>query len=142
MSLVYKQVDSVETQALVELYSSVGWTNYTKAPDVLTAGVAASHWVLTAWEQTADSEHLVGLIRIVGDGKTIAYIQDILVDPSYQRRGIGTELMRRALEESEGIRQVVLMTDDTPKTRAFYYSHGFKTGEEYKGLAFAKYDFG
>ena len=31
--------------------------------------------VLTAW----DDEKLVGLIRVIGDGYTIIYIQDILI---------------------------------------------------------------
>ena len=34
-----------------------------------------------------DEDRLVGLIRVVGDGLTIVFIQDLLVYPQYQRQG-------------------------------------------------------
>ncbi len=58
--------------------------------------------VLAAWE---DGE-LAGLIRAVGDGATIVFIQDILVAPERQRRGIGTALLRALLERFNGVRQI------------------------------------
>ena len=76
---------------------------------------------LAAWE---DGE-LAGLIRAVGDGATIVFIQDILVAPERQRRGIGTALLRAVLERFNGVRQIELTTDDTPETAAFYRSLGF-----------------
>jgi len=36
---------------------------------------------------------LVGMGRVVGDGAMYFYIQDVIVDPSYQKLGIGTALM-------------------------------------------------
>ena len=65
------------------------------------------------------------LIRAVGDGATILFIQDILVAPERQRRGIGTALLRAVLERFNGVRQIELTTDDTPETAAFYRSLGF-----------------
>lgn len=70
---------------------------------------------------------LVGLIRVVGDGQTIVFVQDILVHPSCQRRGIGTALLKEVLKRYSHVRQIELTTDDTPKTRAFYESVGFRT---------------
>ena len=64
------------------------------------------------------------MIRTVGDGQTIIYIQDILVLPDYQRRGIGTALARAVLERFREVRQIVLSTDNTPQTNAFYESPG------------------
>ena len=46
-----------------------------------------------AWE----SERLVGAVRVLTDGYFFATVPEILVDPDYQRRGIGRELMFRAL---------------------------------------------
>lgn len=40
-----------------------------------------------------DHSQLVGLIRVVGDGLTFIYVQDLLVNSAYQRRGIGTKLI-------------------------------------------------
>jgi len=36
---------------------------------------------------------LIGMGRVVGDGAMYFYIQDVIVDPSYQKQGLGTELM-------------------------------------------------
>lgn len=38
---------------------------------------------------------LVGMGRVVGDGAMYFYIQDVVVDPSYQKQGIGAALMAK-----------------------------------------------
>jgi len=45
-----------------------------------------------------DGERLVGAVRVMTDGYFFATVPESLVDPDYQRRGIGRELMFRALE--------------------------------------------
>ena len=47
-----------------------------------------------------DGARLVGSIRILTDGYFFATIPEILVDPEYQRRGIGQRLMELALERA------------------------------------------
>ncbi|HEV8217907.1 MAG TPA: GNAT family N-acetyltransferase [Gemmatimonadaceae bacterium] len=47
-----------------------------------------------------DGSRLVGSIRILTDGYFFATIPEILVDPEYQRRGIGQRLMVLALERA------------------------------------------
>lgn len=116
----YKTYDETE---ILGLYASMGWTAYTEQPESLRRGFEASLLVLAAYEDGA----LVGLIRVVGDGQTIVFVQDILVHPSCQRRGIGTALLKEVLKRYSHVRQIELMTDDTPKTRAFYESVGFRT---------------
>ena len=116
----YKTYDETE---ILGLYASVGLTAYTEQPESLRRGFEASLLVLAAYEDGA----LVGLIRVVGDGQTIVFVQDILVHPSCQRRGIGTALLKEVLKRYSHVRQIELTTDDTPKTRAFYESVGFRT---------------
>ncbi|MGC5617183.1 GNAT family N-acetyltransferase [Georgenia sp. Z1491] len=121
------QLDDTPTRAeLIELYDAVGWTAYTREPDRLAAAVAGSAAVATA----RDSGRLVGLARVVGDGHTIAYLQDILVAPSHRRRGIAGELFRRVLAPFAHVRQQVLITDDEPGQRAFYEAMGFRAAHE------------
>ena len=93
--------------------------------------------VITAW----DGERLVGLVRAVGDGYTIVYIQDILVSPSYQRQGIGTRLLGHLLDIYKDVRQKVLMTDNQPDTVSFYTKNGFVPVEKYGGVSFVNYTF-
>ncbi len=40
----------------------------------------------------------IGMGRIVGDGAIYFYIQDIVVTPEYQKRGIGTEILHTLFE--------------------------------------------
>lgn len=106
---------------ILPLYAQVGWTAYTQDPSALEQGFRHSLLVLAAYEQDA----LLGLIRVVGDGATVVLVQDLLVYPDKQRQGIGTELLKAVLERYSAVRQIQLVTDDTPKTIAFYRSLGF-----------------
>lgn len=107
---------------ILGLYASVGWTAYTDDPAALRNGFANSLLTLAAYEEAA----LAGLIRVVGDGHTIVFVQDILVRPQFQRRGIGSALLQAVLNRYAGVRQIELFTDDTPETAVFYRSMGFR----------------
>ena len=109
-----------ETEIL-RLYGSVGWTAYTAKPETLREGFKNSLIVLAAYE----GNELLGLIRAVGDGCTIIYIQDILVFPEHQREGIGSALIKALLQRFDHVRQIVLSTDAIEKNIAFYESQGF-----------------
>lgn len=113
-------------QEILPLYTSVGWTAYTDAPDTLRQGFEHSLLTLAAYK----NGQLVGLIRTVGDGYTIVFVQDILVFPEHQRKGIGTALLQAVLDRFSYVRQMELATDDTPQTIAFYKSLGFSPMSE------------
>ena len=111
---------------ILRLYSEVGWIAYTQDKNSLKEGYANSLLTLAAYE---DNE-LQGIIRAVGDGHTIVFIQDILVFPDRQRQGIGTKLLQAVLDRFPNVRQIELATDNTPKTIAFYKSMGFREFSE------------
>ena len=119
---------------ILRLYSAVGWTAYTDNPRALEQGFRHSLRILAAY----DGDELVGLIRAVGDGSTIVFIQDILVDPAHQRHGIATALVRALLAQYPDVRQVELVTDNTPETIAFYKSLGFTEFSEIGCCGFMK----
>lgn len=113
-------------EEILRLYASVGWTAYTDHPKVLRKGFENSMLTLAAYK----SEQLLGLIRAVGDGFTIVFVQDILVFPKHQRKGIGSALLKAILDRYSHVRQIELATDNTPKTIAFYQSMGFREMSE------------
>lgn len=121
----YKNVE-LQEEMIRQLYLLNGWTNYTKDMLGLIKGIQNSLFSLGAY----DNNQLIGLIRVVGDGETIVYIQDILVDPSYHRKGIGKHLMEVVLNKYAHVRQIVLTTDQTDKQAAFYKAMGFKAYQE------------
>lgn len=126
MNITFSDQKDFSFQQVKDLYSSVGWSVYTKDLPKLLRAIGNSNLVTSAW----NSEELVGLIRVLTDGETIAYIQDILVKPGFQGQGIGDELMTRMLAKLDGIRQIVLMTDageESSHLHAWYQSHSFRS---------------
>ena len=124
---------------LAELYEAVGWVAYTRDLDALDRALQGSSLVVTARRDG----RLVGLARIVSDGATIAYLQDILVRPEEQRGGVGRRLVTAALAPFESVRQKVLLTDDDPGQRAFYESLGFAETHDFDDgslRAFVRFD--
>ena len=111
----------VGTGELIELYDSVGWSAYTRDIGTLRRALAGSSTLVIA----RDGAVLIGLARVVSDGATICYLQDVLVNPSHQGHGVGRALVQAALEPYASVRQKVLLTDDEPAQRRFYESLGF-----------------
>lgn len=115
----YEQFHENEIKSL---YESVGWTSYLRYPDLLQKAYTHSLKTLAAYKD----EQLIGIIRVVGDGVSILYIQDLLVHPAYHHKGIGTQLMKEMLLLYPDVNQVVLLTDDTAEMTHFYESAGFQ----------------
>lgn len=121
VEIIYRENAPLLIEALVALYDSVGWAAYTANLGKMARLLPGALWHLSAWA----GELPVGLVRVVGDDCSVAYVQDVLVRPDWQRRGIGRELLRRTLARFSHVRQTVLLTDDAPETRAFYQALGF-----------------
>ena len=140
MEIRYLAQKQFPAEQLFALYDSVGWTAYTRDIPRLQAALERSTIVISAWEGDA----LVGLIRALSDETTIAYIQDILVRPTYHKQGVGSQLMRQMLSKLAGIRQIVLMTDlgdSNASLHDWYRSFGFKTFDALGTLGFAIFDY-
>jgi len=68
---------------------------------------------------------LVGVVRVLSDDYFFSTVTEIMVDPEYQRRGIGVELMRRAIAATPAGR---LYLAAQPGTEAFFERAGFRRG--------------
>ncbi|WP_283577427.1 GNAT family N-acetyltransferase [Ligilactobacillus aviarius] len=110
-----------DKEQILFLYRSVGWTEYTKDSARLFRALKNSLDILTIW----NNNELIGLIRAVGDGETILYIQDLLIRPDYQNQGLGSILLQKMGDRYQNVRQKVLITDNTNKTNSFYEKNGF-----------------
>ena len=118
---------SISIDDVLHLYQAVGWTNYTNQPQMLEQ--ALSHSLATYLAR--DGEEIVGLVRLVGDGFSSVFVQDLIVLPSYQSQGIGSNLMKEALADYKDAYQIQLATEQTEKNLGFYRSLGFKTLSTY-----------
>ncbi len=129
-----REYQTYNEQEILDLYQSVGWTAYTDEPETLKQGFLNSLLTLAAY----DRGKLLGVIRTVGDGRTIVFIQDVLVLPEHQRNGVGAALVKAVLKQFQNVRQITLITDYTPKTVAFYKSLGFVSMEQIGCCAFTR----
>lgn len=135
MEFSIKEYTTYDETEILNLYASVGWTNYTNHPQMLKDAYANSLKTLGAYE----NEKLIGIIRVVGDGYSVVFIQDLLVYPEHQRRGVGTALLKQILQDYKHVYQKHLLTENTEKTIQFYKSLGFTMDTDMNCRAFSVY---
>ena len=125
--ITIKKQEIVKLEDVLHLYQAVGWTNYTHQPQMLEQALSHSLVIYLA----LDGDAVVGLIRLVGDGFSSVFVQDLIVLPSYQRQGIGSSLMKEALKDYKDAYQVQLVTEETERTLEMYRFMGFETLSTY-----------
>ena len=136
MEVILKEYAVYKEAEILGLYTSVGWTNYTDNPEMLRNAYLNSLKIYGAYVD----DKLIGIIRVVGDGFSVLFIQDPLVHPDFQRNGIGTLLLKRMLKEYENVYQMHLIMEDSEKTISFYKSLGFTDNCDVNCKAFSKYN--
>jgi len=135
MQYIIKEYTDYSEQEIISLYTSVGWLNYIKNPKMLKDAYEHSLKIYAAY---AD-DILVGLVRVVGDGFSVILIQDLIVEPTYQRNGIGKALLQYVLSEYKDVYQKLLLTDYSEKKTGFYQSIGFTMDTDIGCRAFTKF---
>ncbi len=109
---------------LYHLFYSVGWAGSDYNPDhdkidKFNIPFINSTLVISAW----DNERLVGTVRVLSDKFIRSVIYDLVIDPEYQNRGIGKELIKRCIEHFPNTEWLV----QTEKHISGYYEKvGFK----------------
>ena len=109
--------------AAAKLYRTAGWVEENDGCGFLAAALANSCAVCGAYDE---SGKLAGMGRALGDGVSDAYIQDVVVDPGYRRRGVGGHIVRTLVAElrKRGVDWIGLVGE--PGTEDFYRSLGFR----------------
>ena len=105
------------------LFETTGWNKaFHVSADELKAALQGSWYAVSAY----DDDQLVGFGRVLSDGVLYAVLCDLIVVPSHQARGIGSEILARLVRQctSAGIRSIQLFSADG-KT-AFYEARGFE----------------
>lgn len=134
LEIEYRETKDFRAEDLEQLFLSVGWESG-KYPEKLVRAMKHSTQVISAWDQ----ERLVGLVRALDDGETVAFIHYLLVDPAYQGLHIGDGLMKKLLAHFEELLYVKIMPSD-PKTIPFYERFGFQSYDNYSALVIKHFD--
>ena len=73
-----------------------------------------------------DGTTLIGFVNVATDGGVHAFLLDTSVHPDFQHRGIGSDLVRRAIEAAKARGAQWLHVDYEPHLDGFYRACGFR----------------
>lgn len=122
MTLSFDEGGAIAPSDYRRLREEVGWGT-PPIPDARLEAALARSWNVVA----RDGDEAVGLGRLLDDGALYASIWDMIVRPSLQRTGIGTEILTRLLARADSRSLIVLIA--THAGRPLYERHGFVTGD-------------
>ena len=89
-------------------------------PRCIQAMLRNANLLCTAW----DGHLLVGVARSVTDFEFCCYLSDLAVDQSYQKRGIGRQLVQLTREQLGPKALLILLA--APKAEGYYPKLGFQ----------------
>ena len=83
--------DQITPEEYMDLRRKVGWVEF--PVEEAKACVENAYLVLSV----RDGEKAIGLVRLLWDGGYVAFLSDLIVDPTYQGQGIGRELVETVI---------------------------------------------
>ncbi|MCK4901799.1 MAG: GNAT family N-acetyltransferase [Thermoplasmatales archaeon] len=131
-----KIVDKWPDDEIVNLYKAGGWWKDNYAPSGLKHLIEGSYVFAVAIDKK--SKKAIGMGRLLSDGVSDAYIQDLVVLHEYRDKGIGREIVKILLNlcKKKGINWVGLIAE--PDQDGFYSTLGFKQMKKYVPMRYEK----
>jgi GNAT superfamily N-acetyltransferase len=116
----YRTGNEVDLDLLIDLYhaSTLGARRPVDDRERMATMFRHANLVVTAW----DGDLLVGVARSLSDFAFCTYLSDLAVRESYQRQGVGRELIRQT-REIGGRAAVILLA--APAAEGYYPHLGF-----------------
>ena len=133
-----KFVTSWKEDEIVDLYKAGGWWKERYNKSAINSIIAGSFAFAVAIDLS--TEKAIGMGRVISDGTSDAYIQDTVVLPDYQRRGIGERLVKSLIDHciSKGIGWIGLIAE--PGKDSFYKTLGLKPMKNYVPMTYRPED--
>jgi N-acetylglutamate synthase-like GNAT family acetyltransferase len=117
--LNYQVNPKIKARELARLRKAVGWDS---REDKLEKIIGSTYLSVACY----NGESLVGFVDVLSDGVDDALIRSLMVDPRYQRKGIGLELLNMVTSriKADQIKTVNVLFE--PKLSSFYRKAGFR----------------
>ncbi len=117
----YRSGNDLDLGAVIDLYvdSTLGERRPVSDRERMAGMLRHANLVITAW----DDDVLVGISRSVSDFHYATYLSDIAVRLSYQRSGVGRELIQRTRAAAP---EATLILLSAPAAEGYYPRIGFK----------------
>jgi ribosomal protein S18 acetylase RimI-like enzyme len=115
--ICYRTGNDLDLDQVIDVYnsSSLGARRPVGDRERMRLMLANANLVVTAW----DGSLMVGISRSLSDFAYATYLSDLAVRETYQRRGIGSELIRRT-QQAGGRARVILLS---APAAVEYYPH-------------------
>ena len=125
-------VDTWSEDDIMHLYRAGGWWKDGYDPKSLPDLIRGSFAFAVAIDQRTG--HAIGMGRVLSDGVSDGYIQDLVVLPEFRKKGIGKEIASVLVKKctGAGISWISLIAE--PGTERFYLPLGFSPMEGYVPL--------
>ena len=122
--IVVHLVRSWDNNEIADLYRAGGWWKEEYDPAALGSLIQGSFSFAVAVDKKTG--RAVGMGRVISDGVSDGYIQDLVVLPEYRKSGIGREMVSALVDRcmKSGITWIALIAE--PDTENFYLPLGFR----------------
>ncbi|HUT39258.1 MAG TPA: GNAT family N-acetyltransferase [Methanoregula sp.] len=133
-NIAVQLVHSWDEVEIANLYQAGGWWKEEYDPKELPRLIQGSFLFAVAVD--IKTGRAVGMGRVISDGVSDGYIQDLVVLPEYRKTGIGTQIVSTLVKKCVelGIFWIGLIAE--PETEKFYLPSGFHPMEGHTPLIF------
>ena len=133
-----KIVDNWPENEIVDLYKAGGWWKDSYDSSGINPLIQGSFAFFVATEKK--SGKAIGMGRIISDGVSDAYLQDIIVLQKYREQGIGKILTEALIQHclSKKLYWIALIAE--PDQDGFYKTLGFKNMKNYVPMKYEAED--
>lgn len=118
MMFTYIENKPASAKDIAELRRSDGWNGM---EDCYKNPLMTSYYHIACY----DEQKLIGYVDTVSNGLTDAYIQDLMVNPEYQGKCIGTQLMNKIIAKLKKNNIYMISVVHEEKLQPFYKRFGF-----------------
>jgi len=127
-----KIVKEWNVEDIITLYKVGGWWKDHYKKTGITPLIKGSFAFAVAVDNKTNKT--VGMARVLSDGISDAYIQDVVVLSEYRKRGIGKKLILKLIDycKKQDINWIALISE--PDQEEFYKKLGFRHMKDYTPL--------
>ena len=133
-TIAVQLVQAWDANEIANLYRAGGWWKEEYDPKELSRLILGSFLFVVAAD--LKTGRAVGMGRVIADGVSDGYIQDLVVLPEYRKTGIGARIVSILVKKcvERGISWIGLIAE--PGTENFYLPFGFHPLEGHTPLIF------